>query len=637
MRRWPVFRLLAGLAARLALGVLVGSAVAALGQSVATPAELYRRAQQAMQAGDYGTAAEAWKALVALAPEVPEVRSNLGLAYHLKRDYELAIEEFRAALRQNPKLLAAKVFLGVDYYLTSRPELAIRELEGARAIDSSSALARKWLAMSYVQTERYASAITELQACRRLDPQDHELVFHLGRVYRELSTRAFLAVRRAGLQSPWLFLLRGLKFVRQGDTRNALDELRHAARLAPRMPGVHREIGAVLEDDGRLLEAVRSHALELSNFPANLESAAGLVRTLAKLGLHDKANAVRERAIAFHDGAPEAARALPWADPGRGPDSSLAPGEAVRIVGLLPAFGIPGERSWTSRARDAILAGQPDLVVELAKNFESDASQDEALYWRARAYLAMGRADRAVEDLMRLHSRQPKNVEFAFYLQACAEELALEYLDLFASSEPGSYRTHQLRAEYHASAEDIDEATAEYAKALAKAPGAAQLHLAVGLLHLGQRDYDKALAAFRSELENDPYSVEALSRMGEVYFVLGASAQANEALKRAIAINPRSAGAHKTLGRVYFKEREYQKSVEHLQAALRLGIRQDEELHYHLGRAQRMLGNSVEAEKNLAIVSRLKEARQAIAQQRLESSIAKPSAESGRNVEAEPR
>ena len=168
-------------------------------------------------------------------PGMPEARSNLGLAYHLQKKYEAAIEQFQAALRQNPRLLAAKVFLGIDLYLTSRPVRAIAELEGARDLDPGNPLARKWLAMSYVQTGRYTHAIRELKDCRRLDPSDPEVVFHLGRVFRMLSTEAFLAVRSAGLESPWYFLLRGQKFTRQGDSRNALEELRHAARIAPDM------------------------------------------------------------------------------------------------------------------------------------------------------------------------------------------------------------------------------------------------------------------------------------------------------------------------------------------------------------------------------------------------------------------
>lgn len=578
-----------------------------------------------MAARDYETAAQAWKAVIALVPDLPEARSNLGLVYHLQQDYERAIEQFQRALQQNPRLLSAKVFLGIDYYLTSRPDRAIPELVGARTLDPKSALACRWLAMSYVQTAQYAQAIQQLETCRRLDPQDHELVFHLGRVYGKVSTQAFLAVRRAGLDSAWLFFLRGRVFAQQNDTRNALDELRHAARLDPRMPGVHYAIARVLEKDARPREALSAYAQELDNYPAHLPAAAGLVRTLGELGLHTDATAVRQRALRFHQGSSAAGRALATSASSSSSSPQLSSEDAAQIREGLPRFFARGEHSWKERSLDALLAGQPDKVLKLAESRAGDGNADQAQYWQARAYLALGKATQALPRLMQLHARQPNNVEFAFFLHSCAERLALESLELFASLEPHSYRTHQLRAEYHAARDDGKRAIDEYRKALALAPSATQLHLAIGSIYLSERDYENALAAFRAELKNDAYSAAALARMGEVYFVIGDLDAADEALKQAITINPTSATPYKTLGRVYFRQREYQKSVQHLESALRLGIEGDEDLYYHLGRSHRMLGNREEAAKNLAIVRRLKEARRSIAQERLESSIGEES------------
>lgn len=605
----------------LVLVVALGIPCGMLAQHDSDPESVYRRAQEAMRVRDYESAAAAWKSLIALMPSMPEARSNLGLAYHLQKKYEPAIEQFQAALRQNPRLLAAKVFLGIDLYLTSRPVKAIGELEGARDLDPGNPLARKWLAMSYVQTGRYTHAIRELKDCRRLDPGDREVVFHLGRVFRMLSTEAFLAVRSAGLESPWYFLLRGQKFTRQGDSRNALEELRHAARIAPEMPGIHYEIASVLDTEGRSREALSAYARELENSPYHLYSAVGLVRALRSLGLDHEADAAQKRAVSLHRGAAEAAAALGAASPRVAADVRLEPRDAERIRDSLPSFEMASERSWQRRALDAILSGQPNRVSALAANGEAAGDSGAAHYWQARAYLAMGQADEALDRLMRLHDQQPSNAEIAFYLQATAEKLALETLELFASLEPGSYRTHQLRAEYYAAAEDVDRAIDEYALALSLAPGATQLHLAIGTLHFGRREYEKALVSFQAELRNDPYSVAALVIMGEVHLALGDTIRAEDALNRAIQINPASGESHKSLGRALFRRRDYRRSVEHLQLALRHGMTDDEDLHYHLGRAQRMVGNLEEAARNLEIVRRLKAARQAIARQRLESSM----------------
>ena len=620
LRALPVPRWTVGLVL-----LLVGVGSVAPAQTSLDPAEHFRRAQQAMEARDYETAALAWQSVIALLPDLPEARSNLGLVYHLQRNYEDAITQFQEALRQNPKLLAAKVFLGIDYYLTSRPEWAIQELEGARALGPQNAMACKWLAMSYVQTENHARAIKELEACRRLDPADHDLVFHLGRVYGKVSMRGFQAVRGAGLESAWLFLLRGQMFEKQGDARSALDEFRHAARLEPRMPGVHYAIGRVLEREARPREALSAYATELNNHAAHLAAAAGLVRTLGRLGLHSEAKAVRERALGFHRHSPVAQSALAVSAAGRGatqPDTE----DTERIRASLPSFRARLDEPWTVRSLDALLAGQPDKALQLATGHLDEGSGDEARYWQARAYLELGQNRKALERLLPLLSRQAGNAEVAFFLRTCAERLALESLELFAAEEPDSYRSHQLRAEYHAARDDVTRAIEEYTKALTLAPNATQLHLAVGTLYMSERDYARAVASFLAELKNDPYSVAALSRMGEVHLVTGETDAAEKVLSKAIAINPAAAVPHKTLGRLYFRKREYRKSVQHLQSALRLGIQADEDLHYHLGRAHQMLGNREEAERNVAIVRRLKEARQSIAQERLEAAVGAPSA-----------
>ena len=575
-----------------------------------------------MTARDYGTAEAAWKAVIELTPDLPQARSNLGLVYHLQRNYGEAIGQFRKALSQDPQLLAARVFLGIDYYLTSRPDLAIRELEKARASDPNTAMARKWLAMSYVQTDQFRKAIEELRACRRLDPDDHDLVFHLGRVYRRVSDAAFRAVRQSGLESAWLFLLRGRQFVTQNDTRSALDEFLHAARLDPQLPGIHFEIAQVHERDGRTQEALFEYASELESYPAHVPSAVGLVRTLGSLGLHQEAIAVRERALRFHKGAPAAATGLAAPGPGAGGNARLASDDAERIRASMPSFEPRADHSWASRSLDALLADQPGKVLQFAEAQHPVVTEDTKRYWKARAFLKQGQAERALEIFISLHVDEPENVEIAFFLQACAERLALESLDTYASLEPESYRTHQLRAEYHASRGESQQAITEYSLALRLAPRATHLHLAIGSLYMSQRKYAEALAAFRAELENDAYSITARARTGEAHYVLGNISEADKILKEAIAINASAPEPHKTLGQVYFKKRDYRKSVEHLELALRLGIDDDEDLYYHLGRSYRMLGNLEAAEENLEIVRQLKESRQSIAQERLEASQA---------------
>ena len=298
----------------------------------------YRRAQQALERKDYETAAEAWRAISALMPDLPEARANLGMIYHLQRKYEPAIREFREALRRNPRLPAAKILLGMDYYLTSRPELAIDELTEAVEMDPRNAEARKWLALSHLQAGNLGEAITEFKECQRLDSSDHELIFHLGRTYRKLSTQAFFVVRQDRFDSAWFYLFRGEQFTQQGDTGKALEELRHAARMEPQLPGVHYRIGKLLEARDEPLKAVESYIREVQNFPSHLLAAAGLVRVMTQVGMETAATQIRRRAEELHGDRPAALRALAAAatDSPAARQDPVAAKDAQRIREALP-------------------------------------------------------------------------------------------------------------------------------------------------------------------------------------------------------------------------------------------------------------------------------------------------------------
>ena len=512
----------------------------------------YRRAQQALERKDYETAAEAWKAITALMPDLPEARANLGMIYHLQRKYEQAIREFREALRRNPRLQAAKVFLGIDYYLTSRPESAIDELADAVEMDPRNAEARKWLALSHLQAGNLGEAITEFKECQRLDSSDHELIFHLGRTYRKLSTQAFFVVRQDRFDSAWFYLFRGEQFTQQGDTGKALEELRPAARMEPRLPGVHYRIGKLLEARNQPLKAVESYIREVRNFPSHLPAATGLVRLLTQMGMEAEANRIRRLAETLHKDRPAALQALAAAavDSPTARQDPLPEQDAQRIREALPDLQAGADSSWTDKAHAALLAGGPREALGLVRRAAADGNADQTEYQEARAYLDLGRLEEALQGFLALHNRHPTDAEFAFYVQKCAERLSAQSLESFASLEPNSYRTHQLRAEHHAAREEDDEAVEAYRQALAVNPEAAQLHLEIGTLHMKRRRYEEAIVAFQAELKNDPFSVPALARTGEAYFLTGKTNEAQKVSLRAIEINPKSAAAHKVLGQV---------------------------------------------------------------------------------------
>ncbi len=597
---------------RIALAAILISTISSLFAQTASrndPEWHYRRAQEAMERQDYAAAANSWEAICSLLPDYAEAHSNLGLVYHLQRKYSLAIPKFQEALRQNAQLLAARVFLGIDYYLTSRPGLAIAELSKAASDAPENFEAKRWLALSHFQAGNFGTAIKQLRECRRLKTDDAELLFHLGRAYRKVATRAFFTMRERRFDSAWFFLSRGDQFDRLKDPGAALEEFRHAARMDPKLPGVHFRIGQLLEAREDPVESALAYSREAANFPAHARAVAALAQVLRHLGMTSEALRVLQLAERMHADHPSALRMMGSKASETGRGESASPEDQSRIKEALPDLIERTGGGWTERAGAALLAEEPQMALELALRATSAGHGSDADFWSGRAHLALGEFDKALSNLLAAQDRQPGNPEVAFYLHRCADQLSARSLESYAALNPDSYRTHQLTAEYFEASGDHVRAIAEYRKALSIEPGATQLHLEIGKIHLNQRQYAEAIAAFLAELGADAYSVEALTRAGEAYLL---SAQPNEALRlseRALGINPRAAAAHKVIGQVYFKQREFPRSVQHLRSALELGLRDDGTVHYQLGRALSILGQREEAAKHLAIVKRLREAR----------------------------
>ena len=589
----------------------------------------HQRAQEALQRQDIAAAAKEFQAIVDLRPDLPRARSNLGLMYHLQREYEPAIEQFREALRLDPKLASASMFLGIDYYLVSRPRLAIENLERALSLDPRSAPARKWLAMSYLLAGDPHRAASELKNARRLDPSDHELGFHLGRAYLKVSQLAFLTLRSYGAESPWFFLFRGRQFEHQNKPAEAVAEFQHAARTDAKFPGVHYEIGRALEASGRPAEALEAYLRELRNYRSHAAASAALVGVLIRLGLEEEAKEVGLLAERRHSGNPAVAGILESAylkasaasrPTGDQPLDESAIGEFLREEREL-AGKSSGPSSWAERARDAILGANPAQALRVAESPDSGKQKRGSKYWKARAFLELGRLGEALAAFAALQGPDGGSPELAYYIQICAEQLGFRTLESFAAAEPSSYRAHQLRAEYHAAREESAKAIAEYRKALQLRPGAALIYLAIGELHLRDRDYDSALAAFGAELKNDPYSVAALTGAGEVYATREQPEKAEELLLKAVKINPNSIAARKALGKVFYTQGDYSKAVEHLQSAIDSGAGEDETVYYQLGRAFLKLGDREQARENLAIVKKLQNAKRRKVQERIEGSL----------------
>jgi tetratricopeptide (TPR) repeat protein len=577
----------------------------------------YQAAQQAQQQRDYARAADEWKAIVALSPKLAEAHANLGMMYQLLRRQREAIESFKTALELNPKLASVRLFLGMAYYLTSRPDLAIEQLRQAVSLNPQDAsTAQKWLGMSYLYAGDFERAVSGLRLSHLNNPRDEEGTFYLGRAYFRLSISAFRSVGSMQPGSFWDHLIKGEQYFVQEAYPEALAEFRQALLADPAASDIHFRRALVFETQGKPSNAIEEYGKELLDRPQHLQSITKLVQLLRQSGLNKEADEVLRLGRMAFEGYPKSLAVLARlpaeihspAEKGEAGEESSLSAAHVFLSGYTERIRASRARSlaWPEEVRRALDRGDAEDALRLLSSPAAGIGNDRVEEWKAQSQMARGDFDQALDILVQLTAKEPKNPEYSFYLGECAQSLALSTLDEFVRTAPNSYRTYQLQGEYWVARKNFPKAVDAYERALALKPTASQIHLALGWIYLNEDRFEKAVVQLEAELRTDPYSMSALVGMGQVYFKLGQTGRAREYLRQALTINPKSPEAHVWLGKVSAQEESYADAVVHFQDALKSGVYDRGAIYFQLGQALRKLGRKEEANHYLGLFSQSK-------------------------------
>jgi tetratricopeptide (TPR) repeat protein len=241
-----------------------------------TAEELYAKGVQLHQAGDILGAIEAYQEALEQEPRRVDARSNLGAAYARLGRFEDAAREYRRALEVEPGQVQVRFNLGLALYKSARLEEAVKELEQVRALDPTHSAALLLLADGRLQLGDDAAVVALLEP--------HESALREDRLYAYLLGHALLRLNqpdKAQVYIDRLFkdgdtaqaqLLMGLAHLRGKDPRTAAAEFERAARLDPKLPGVHSLLGRALLDSGRRAEGIEAFRRELAGNPIDFDA-----------------------------------------------------------------------------------------------------------------------------------------------------------------------------------------------------------------------------------------------------------------------------------------------------------------------------------------------------------------------------
>jgi len=151
----------------------------------------------------------------------------------------------------------------------------------------------------------------------------------------------------------------------------------------------------------------------------------------------------------------------------------------------------------------------------------------------------------------------------------------------------------------------VDDAIAQYEKAVEIYPNYVAAHYNLGNALLQKGQLDKALAQYEKAVEIDPNDAEAHINLGNALFQKEQLDEAVAQFQKALEINPNDAEAQYNLGNAFFQKGQLDEAVAQFQKALKIDPNSFA-THYNLGGAFFQKGQLDEAITQFREVLRLK-------------------------------
>jgi tetratricopeptide (TPR) repeat protein len=224
-------------------------------------------AKQAQAQGDYARAADGYEAALRLMPGVPELYSDLGLAYYYQKKYEKAIVAFQQALRRKSDLLGSNLFLGMAYVRTGQFKESIAPLRKAIALNPKLQEAYINLSGSYHELGKDEEALEVLQRAQKVFPNDAEVLYSLGTLYYHLMFKTYGKMARVAPNSYRYDQVMGKSFEEREEYPAAIYEYQQAIKKNPSAPGLHYALGNVYWLTAQLTKANQQFEAELEISP----------------------------------------------------------------------------------------------------------------------------------------------------------------------------------------------------------------------------------------------------------------------------------------------------------------------------------------------------------------------------------
>jgi tetratricopeptide (TPR) repeat protein len=265
------------------------------------------RARQAMADHNWPQAARELEHLAALAPAVPEVRANLGMAYYFQGRPAEALVWFEKARKLNPHIAQGDLMIGLCQVELGRDQEAVGLLAPAFRNPPDAGMGRLAglsLMRAYANLLNVEKSMAIGEELLRRYPDDPEILFEVSRLHAERSYHLLSQLVRADPSSLWVHYSNAQvqESLQRFDV--ARQEYEKVRQMNSALAGVSYHLGRVILLNGRdpksLEEARNAFEQELAVSPRNADAEYELGEMDRESGNDESALPHFQRAVEFH-------------------------------------------------------------------------------------------------------------------------------------------------------------------------------------------------------------------------------------------------------------------------------------------------------------------------------------------------
>ena len=295
-----------GIAQRLGLCALVMMATPLGWTQIASRADALSLEQQ----GQTAEAEQLWKQIAAADPQNGEAFAHLGLLASRQEHYQDAIDNYRKALALAPAIPNLELNLGLALFKSNQYPAAIKAFADELQKHAGDQRLLILLGMSHYGMGDYLVAIPYLQKAAENDPSNLPLRLAwahscMGSKQYDCVLQVYRQILALNADSAEADMLAGEALDEKGDDAGAVEQFRAAIQANPNEPNAHFGLGYLLWTQHHYREAADEFKAELAVGSAQPQAQAFLGDALVEL--HEYAEAQPELEAASHANTPASA------------------------------------------------------------------------------------------------------------------------------------------------------------------------------------------------------------------------------------------------------------------------------------------------------------------------------------------